>query len=391
MKRARTCIGSLIIIIAGIVLFSLLPGTTASGLPMDIFTAQASREFPVQELQALLNKSVYDTDVPGILMAIQTKSTIWISASGISDLETGKPMSPYMKVRIGGITRVFMAALILKLSEERLLSLDDTVEKWLPGMVPGGGKITLMMLLSQTSGLYNYANSLELWQKVYENPGSQWAPEDLMEIIAKAPPISLPGVSWYPSSTDYFILGLIAEKATKKPLEEELRSRFFGPLGMSGTSLPRSGALTPPFVHGYTWNPLQNKMEDTSAWDFSWKWPSGSGVTTAIDMLTWTNAFVEGRVVSLDSMKKMMTILPPSRDYGLGLYVKEKGGWGEKELSQSGGNPGMGCQWTYLPDSGRIVFVAINRLDMDFDKPSGGIAFINALIPGVRDILNEHR
>ena len=72
-----------------------------------------------------------------MILGIQTKDGVWIGAAGKAELDTGAPMKPDMQVRIGGVTKVFTAALIMKLVEENKIALSDTVKKWLPALPPG--------------------------------------------------------------------------------------------------------------------------------------------------------------------------------------------------------------------------------------------------------------
>src|SRR5262245_48472859 len=59
--------------------------------------------------------------------------------------------------RVGGVTKSFTATVVLQLVAEGKLSLDDTVERRLPGVIPNGGAISVRQLLNHTSGIYDYA------------------------------------------------------------------------------------------------------------------------------------------------------------------------------------------------------------------------------------------
>ena len=75
----------------------------------------------------------------------------------LADKATGQPMQPQDKVHIGSITKTFVATVVLQLAAERRLSLNDSVQKWLPGVITGHGyhpaRITIRQLLQQTSGI----------------------------------------------------------------------------------------------------------------------------------------------------------------------------------------------------------------------------------------------
>ena len=54
------------------------------------------------------------------------------------------------------MTKPFVATLVLQLVAEGRLSLADTVERWLPGILPYGNQVTIRQLLNHTSGIpYN--------------------------------------------------------------------------------------------------------------------------------------------------------------------------------------------------------------------------------------------
>jgi D-alanyl-D-alanine carboxypeptidase len=63
------------------------------------------------------------------------------------------------RFRVGSVTKTFTATLVLQLVAEGELRLDDTVERWLPGLLPDGDRITIRQLLNHTSGLFNYTDS----------------------------------------------------------------------------------------------------------------------------------------------------------------------------------------------------------------------------------------
>lgn len=79
---------------------------------------------------------------------------------GVADLDSGRPVAPGSSVRYGSITKTYVAATVLSLVGDGRLRLDDTVERWLPGVVAGNGNdgraITVRHLLRQTTGLYDY-------------------------------------------------------------------------------------------------------------------------------------------------------------------------------------------------------------------------------------------
>lgn len=206
----------------------------------------ATRDDDGQELGALLDR-VVQAGAPGALIVVKDGSTIRAAARGFADRNAGRPMRTDDRFRIGSITKTFVAALVLQLVEEDRLRLDDPVERWLPGLVPGGRSITVRHLLSHTAGLPDYVEDPRLRRE----PERRWTPAELVSLaLARSAERAPPGGTFAYSSTDYVLLGLIAEKAGGAPLGEQLRDRLFEPLGLRRTSF-EPGALHGDYVHGH--------------------------------------------------------------------------------------------------------------------------------------------
>ena len=136
---------------------------------------------------------------------------------------------------------------MLRLVEDRRLGLDDSVERWLPGLVAGGGEITVRHLLSNTAGLFEYVSD----PRVLRQTQRRWAPRELVRIaLAHLPEHVPPGSAYAYSSTNYVLLGLIAERAGGAPLGRQLHERVFAPLALEDTSLV-DGVVRGAHVHGH--------------------------------------------------------------------------------------------------------------------------------------------
>ena len=101
-------------------------------------------------LQAAL-EGLVQAGAPGVMAQVRMDDHKGYLSSGVADLGTGEPPNPNLHFRIASITKAFVATVILQLEAEGRLHLDDTVDRWLPGVVTGNGndgsKITLRMLL----------------------------------------------------------------------------------------------------------------------------------------------------------------------------------------------------------------------------------------------------
>jgi D-alanyl-D-alanine carboxypeptidase len=281
----------------------------------------ASRGDDDVELGPLLDR-VVAAGAPGVFVVIREDGEVSSESRGFADASSGRPMRANERFRIGSVTKTFVAALVLRLVEERLLGLDDSVERWLPGLVPGGREITVRHLLSNTAGLFDYVSD----PRVLRQTQRRWTPRELVEIaLAHFPEHVPPGSKYSYSSTNYVLLGLIAERAGRASLGRQLRERVFAPLRLDDTSLV-NGVVPGRHVHGHrppshqgvvTGPPVD--VSDEPAW---WAWSAGGIVSTADDVQRFFAELLQGRFLGPRALREMLTLLPAGRiRYGLGILA----------------------------------------------------------------------
>jgi len=265
-------------------------------------------------LQAQMDALVA-TGVPGVVVLVHDKSGTLRLASGHSNLAQQTPMRVTDRFRVGSITKSFIATVVLQLVGEGKLSLDETVDHWLPGAVPNGKTITLRQLLGHRSGLYDYLSDPRVLKPYLAgNFGYTWTPPRLVAVSASHKPLFAPGAKYSYSNTNYILLGLIIEKAAGNPIGAELKRRIFAPLQLRSTSLDTSPRMRPPYAHGYL---IQGKeLQDVTAVSPSYAWTAGAIVSSADDLARFYRALLGGRLLSADELRAMET---PKDDYGLGL------------------------------------------------------------------------
>ena len=281
----------------------------------------ASRGSDEPELGALLDR-VVDAGAPGVFVAIRDGDQVRREARGFADASSATPMSSEERFRIGSVTKTFVAALVLRLVEDGKLGLDDSVEHWLPKLVPGGRQITVRHLLSNTAGLFDYVSD----PRVLRQTQRRWTPRELVEIaLAHFPEHVPPGSDYSYSSTNYVLLGLIAERAGRAPLGRQLREWVFAPLGLDDTSLV-DGVVRGPHIHGHRPPSHQGvvtgppaDVSDEPAW---WAWAAGGIVSTADDVQRFFAELLQGGLLGPQALREMLTLLPTGRiRYGLGILA----------------------------------------------------------------------
>src|SRR4051794_5105097 len=207
----------------------------------------------VPRLRTALDRLVA-AGAPGAVVLVRDGNRTVRLARGFADRARKTPMRVTDRFRVGSVTKTFVATLVLQLAGESRLSLGDTVERWLPGLVPDGKAITVRELLNHTSGLYDYVNDGDttVFEPLLQGDlGHVWAPRGLVAVAVKPPPHFPPGARWRYSNTGYVVLGLIVEAATGHSVGAELQQRIFGPLGLHRTSFDSAPSIAGAHAHGY--------------------------------------------------------------------------------------------------------------------------------------------
>jgi D-alanyl-D-alanine carboxypeptidase len=290
---------------------------------------------------------------------------------------------------IGSIAKNYVATLILRLSEESLLNLDDPLSQWLPNFDNVNPQVTVRQLLGHTSGIANFTRNQFFWDAVFQNPTRMWTPEEVLSYIG--PPDFLPGTAWDYSNTNYTLLGMIAERATGTSLSSALRGRLLEPFGLTHTFLEAEETVPGTIAHAWFDIDGDGRYDDISGIDrtsqVSAAWAAGGMVATAADVARWACALFEGKVLSADSLSQMLDFrqvsLPPTpiTDYGLGTVralVSGREYWGH-----GGDMIGYTAMMFYAPKERISIAILINQ---DFLDYSAGPLLLDPIVAAIRSV-----
>ncbi|MFF9106875.1 serine hydrolase domain-containing protein [Streptomyces sp. NPDC014805] len=274
--------------------------------------------------------------VPGVTLTAAQGRHTWSTTAGTGDLRTGAPRSAADRYRVGSITKTFVATVLLQLEAEGRLSLDDTVEKWLPGVLDtngyDGSKITVRMLLNHTSGVYDYTEDPAVLETYFSKDGfyahrfDRISPQQLLAIALSHERYFAPGASWHYSNTNYLLAAQIVEKVTGRGYGEEIRRRIIAPLHLTGTLVPGTRPTLPePSSRAYgklsreTTGPTYDVTELNPALAYG----SGEMISDSADLNRFYRALLGGRLLPAAQLKEMKTTVEvegaPNARYGLAL------------------------------------------------------------------------
>jgi D-alanyl-D-alanine carboxypeptidase len=268
-------------------------------------------------------------------------------------------MTAVDRFRVGSITKSFVATVLLQLVGEGKLRLDDSLDRWLPGLVPNGRSITIRELLQHTSGLYDYVNDSAFRTAVLANPLRVWTPMELARAAVSHRALFMPGRGWSYSNTNYILAGLVIETVTHRSVADELCDRIFRPLGLHQTSFPAGPAISGPHADGYLFygTPL---ARDTAHVSPSAAWAAGAIVSTVSDVATFYRALLGGRLLRPALLSQMEnTVRTGDGDgYGLGLLALRTACG--RMLGHDGDFPGYATEAFTSPNRQRQLILLMN-------------------------------
>ncbi|WP_431904258.1 serine hydrolase domain-containing protein [Nonomuraea sp. bgisy101] len=322
--------------------------------------------------------AIHAMKVPGVLAAAHTGRGSLIARSGLADLTAERPVPYGGYFRMGSTSKTFTATVVLQLVGEGRLSLDDTVEKWLPGVVQGNGndgsKITVRHLLQQTSGLAEYVLDLPGWTtKDYrEHRYDSYTPEQLVAIAMRHKPSWLPGSGeqrWGYSNTNYVLAGMIIKKVTGRAWSQEVRDRIIRPLGLRHTFSPGTNPHLPkPHASGYTEFPDSTEPVNTTDLNVTFAGAAGDLITTASDLTRFWKALLGGKLLKPAQLTAMKQTVPapgwnhiyPGARYGLGI-AQFQSSCGSTYWGHPGNAPGYATRSFFTEDGrrGMVVFMTL--------------------------------
>ncbi|PFT11485.1 serine hydrolase domain-containing protein [Bacillus thuringiensis] len=376
-KHCQITSTGLVLLITGSSLLYTTPTSIVKAEPTQ--NVSSSSQTSTQRDRNSVKQAIRDTlqlGYPGILAKTSEGGKNWGYAAGVADLNTKKPMKTDFRFRNASVTKTFTATVVLQLAAENRLNLDDSIEKWLPGVIQGNGydanQITIRQILNHTSGIAEYSRSKEA--DFFNNTKKSFTAEELVKIGLSLPPDFAPGKGWSYSNTGYVLLGILIEKVTGNSYAEEIENRIIEPLELSNTFLPGNSSVIPGTNHarGYVQPDGAIELKDITYYNPSIGSSAGDMISTADDLNKFFSSLLSGKLLKEQQLKQMLTTVPTGiaeiGRYGLGIYeTKLPNGvsiWGH-----SGGIPGFSTFAGGTLGGKHTLAVNLNSLKADSTDP----------------------
>jgi len=349
-------------------------------------------------LQDVLDRTRQMANVQGVSVAIIVPGyRPWLGVSG--DSYHGRPVTRDMLFDMGSAGKLIMAALVLDVCEDGLLSLDDSVGAYLPLYPHVAGSITIRQLLNHTSGLYDLVpHPRSPFRMPYDSIDFEkwWTIDEIFTTLG-GDPYFAPGGGFHYTQAGYQLAALIVERVTGSTVPAEVQRRLLDPQGVDGMLLDFSSPAPARFEIAHPWVDADADGVPEDVFSRSRNWIASLSrilfYTRAGDFAVWTHALFGGEVLEPASLEAMLTMVHPAPqelgspllvDYGLGIMaINPQLLRGERALGHLGSIPGYRAFVAHFVDRGMTMAVLYNS---DTDE---GFGIVDGLLGVVLDHLDE--
>jgi CubicO group peptidase (beta-lactamase class C family) len=325
---------------------------------------------------------------PGLAVLVrQNGRTIFERGYGVRDLRTMAPIDAGTDFRLASFTKQFTALAAMLLVHDGKLRYESTLTDVFPGFPAYGRTITIRHLLTHTSGLPDYEELMEAFEK---SKGPTWTPThqiqdgEVLDLLRRQTHGKFaPGTSWSYSNSGYVVLGLAVAKVSGEPFERFLHDRIFEPLQMRHTLVYVNGANTvPDRAYGHTGQRGEFVEADQSA--TSATQGDGGVYSNLEDLAKWDDALRTGRLLKREEMRAALVPVklldgsapswpsdPGGDNLAPGKPVSYGFGWfldpyaGRARMWHSGSTSGFRTAIERFPGEGLSIIVLSNRTDLD--------------------------
>ena len=232
---------------------------------------------------------------------------------------------------IYSLTKTFIAALVLRAAEQRLLTLDDLLARYAPD-VPKGEHIHICQLLNHTAGLPDYG-ALEAYQRAVMTRAEPWTDDQFADHTYRKGFDRTPAAAWSYSNPGYALLVRILENVHSNTLPNIVREQITQILELADTRVASS--LAEADIVASTSRSLSADNQDLDVgthYRVGWVWHRLI-VSTAKDVARFLYAVFDGTLLTADSLATMTTLVNVPVDhplwqapkYGCGLMCETMG------------------------------------------------------------------
>lgn len=334
----------------------------------DLVEQENFEEFK-RKVKVYLKEYIGTHEIPGIQLSVKYGTRAFNLAMGETRYGKGRELTVNNLLRIGSVTKIFTAVMVLQDVEFNIIGLNDTIDKWFPE-VPNANKIRVKNLLNHTSGIYDYTRYFPFQLKTVIFKNKVWENKELYSYVLKGKPDFEPGKKHLYSNSNYLLLGIILEKVHNKSYIEILKEKIVDPLKLTGTFYVNTSSNIPEgLIPGYDRDVIPfgtHEIEpDNMAWASS-GYSAGGIISNSKDLSIFLENLFSYRIISKSTVSRMMDFIdytdpdiPEQIGYGLGLRKLKVNN--DVIIGHTGTIPGFGAAAFYCPEKNYYITFAANK------------------------------
>jgi CubicO group peptidase (beta-lactamase class C family) len=352
--------------------------SSGSAEPADQPDLSASEAEQVAEITRIVEEAMASLDLKAVITEVRVGDRI-LTTQAFGESVTGVDATTDMHFRNGAVAFSYVSNLLLQYVDDGTVSLDDTIDRWVPEL-PESDTVTLLMLTNQTTGYPDFETDPG-WTAAYNaDPFHEFTYEERIEYAFNRPLQFEPGTNWSYAHTNFMILGHILSEIGGEPLDVLLKERVLDPMGLTQTEGDNSSFVPEPVLHAFSSerrvalgiDPSAPFSEESTFWNPVWGTPVGAAQTTTISDMTKTAVAIgTGELLSDESFHEMtdsqligfgerLPVCEPScftqvDAYNYGLGVVRSGAW----MLQNPQLSGYSAVEAYLPSQELAISVAV--------------------------------
>ena len=326
----------------------------------------AAQSFNEAKLDTFFDKLDENEQAMGSISLIRNNELIYSRSIGYCQIKDNEllSMTPEVKHRIGSVTKVYTATIILQLFDEGKLDLNDRLHKYFPEF-PNAHKITIDHLLSHRSGIHDIMND-----PAFRNKRElALSKREMLGLIAQSQLGFEPGSQFKYSNAGYFILGLLIEKVCQMSYQQSINERLLTKLDLTNTYVSFE-EINSSKSESFSYKRLSSWQEQSQT-HWSVLLGAGSLISTSKDMGKFIHALFNSDILSKESLDKMIKM---KDGYGLGIESFQLSN--KKFYGHTGGIDGFGAWVAYLPEEKLTISYVTNAKVYPVEQIIKGVANI---------------
>lgn len=284
-------------------------------------SGQQPYERAIQSFEQFVAEQMTFDQTPGISVGFIKNDFTWARGFGYADLENRVASKPESSYRMASITKTFTAFAVLQLVEAGKMELDTEIQTYVPYFPQKRWPVTIRQLLGHLGGIPHYVDrDKEMHNKTHKNTREAIAIFRDFDLVAE------PDTKYHYSSYGYNLLGAAIEKASGLSYGEYIQRHIFGPLGMFDSRMDDPRASIPNRVKGYRF--VDGRIVRSEYIDMSSRFAAGGTRSTVVDLLTYAQAIIQGKLLEPRTWRKMLVPMG-TKD---GLLTGRGMGWNVRPL-----------------------------------------------------------